>query len=90
MAFTTTFLDPDYRRWQPMRPENACCRCQKAVAEGREKWVRLLTDGVSVVAWRDYGLIPEADDMGFHRIGPDCARKLGRDFISPEAASCPH
>lgn len=83
----TTFIDPDFRR--DPKTETYCCRCQKDI-NGAYSWVYLRADGATAVhpADVDAGRLP--DDIGWCRIGPECVRKVGAEWVRARRAEVRH
>lgn len=60
-----------------------CCACQRDIKQGRPcRWV-YLTEDMHAVHPGDliaHGI--QVSDLGWHRIGMDCARKLGLEWTT--------
>lgn len=78
----TTQLDSDFRR----DPQTAdfCVRCQKDFQPNQEhRWVFIQgRDFATVVHPEDVDAAVIAAGQGWHRIGIDCARKVGMEFTA--------
>lgn len=84
----TTFLDYDARP-RP-KTDTFCCKCQKDIKGNNYRWVRLINGGATVLHPADEALYtPDAGDLGWHRIGSDCARKLGLEWSAANSGGQP-
>lgn len=72
----------DYRR-EP-KTDVHCCICQRDIKDqpGKPKFSVHLINGGPTVLHPASEEAYEADggDLGFHRVGPECARKIGKDW----------
>lgn len=82
-SYRTTFLDFDAR--PKPKTDLYCIRCQKDIKPGAQhRMVRLVDGGYMVLHPEDDAKFPASgDDYGLHRIGTDCAKKLGLEWTRP-------
>lgn len=63
-----------------------CIICHRALKAGQpHRWVHLVDGGWNILHPDDeeaYG-VGDPGDMGGHRVGMDCARKLGLEWTQP-------
>jgi hypothetical protein len=86
MAYRVKFIDPDYRRDPPRGSgDRFCCRCQKAIKPGQpHRTVHEVDGGAYALHPEDEALFDKpTGDMGWWRVGMDCARKIGLEWTHP-------
>lgn len=86
MSYRWTYLDSDSRR----RPKTDlyCCVCQKDIKNKTGyRMVHIIEGGGKVLHPEDEKRYDDHKaDVGWHPIGPDCARKLGLQWSLPVPA----
>lgn len=82
--YRTQFIDGDYRR-NP-KTDTFCCACQKDIKGEPRYFVHLVDGGAHALHPEDEELyVTQGDkggDCGSLPIGPDCARRLGMEFVT--------
>lgn len=89
VPYRVKYVDQDNRR--SPKTDTYCCVCYKDIRDSApgtpELGVHLVDGGPFALHTEDEGvymLMPEekrTGDLGYHRIGPDCAKKLGKDYV---------
>jgi len=79
-----TFLDYDARR-EP-KTECYCVKCQRDIKDPANSfWVKLVeVDSAGPYVLHPQSVMGEAKDLGFFRIGADCAKQVGMQWVTKE------
>ena len=79
----------DYRR-EP-KTETYCCICQRDIKDqaGKPQFSVHLVEGGPVVLHpsSESEYASDGGDLGLHRVGPECARKIGKDWCHVTATA---
>lgn len=74
----------DYRR--DPTTDVFCCICQRDIKGPPRYWVHLIEGGPVVLHPEDEDrYTPDGGDLGAHPVGPECAKKIGMEWIHKEA-----
>ena len=79
---------PDHRKWS--KSEVWCCHCGKTLRPGqRRRYVHVIFGGATILHPGDEAQFAEGityfgggngDDLGFHPVGLDCAKRIGLEW----------
>ena len=69
------FRSPNYK--DKGKGDDPCFLCGKRVNVDKAKYIHLLCDGRIVDNKEDFG----SNDQGFFPVGPECSRKLPKNFL---------
>lgn len=85
MNLKITYLDPDNRNdnARANKSKDPCVRCYRELTGKNYRTVHLINGGLDVLHPDDEkNYISDNADLGFHKIGADCAKKIGIEFTS--------
>lgn len=81
------FLDYDARP-EP-KTDRFCVKCQRDIKGGNYRWVRLVDGGMILHPADEKQYVPDGGDLGWHRVGTDCAKQIGLEWSVPNRNGSP-